>query len=93
MTADMLRPKEAAKKFGIARTTLNEWADKKWVGRSRIGGVTLLNATDIADLIAANTVPRQVVPITESTETSAADDQWRDDEMWQGTVAARGVWR
>jgi hypothetical protein len=87
MTAEMLRPKEAAARFKVARTTLVDWADAGLIGRSRVGKAVWYVADDIADVIARGLTPRTVVPISATPATQ--DDSWRDSDLWAGTSVGR----
>lgn len=84
----MLRPAVAAARFGVARQTLIDWADKGLIGRARVGRVVLYPSQDIADLIARNLTPRTIVPMASATtSTPAADDSaWQDDPFWTGAA-------
>jgi hypothetical protein len=83
MDTEMLRPKEAAARFRVHRRTLERWATAGLIGRSRPAGsrIALYVAADIADLIAAGTVRRSVVPLPTAPTTAAADD-WQSDPFW-----------
>lgn len=60
--AEWLRPVDAAALFGVCEKTLSRWADKRWIGRSRVGGrLVHYRSHDIASLLAAHSTPRQVV--------------------------------
>lgn len=81
--AEWLRPADAARLFGVCEKTLSRWADKRWIGRSRVGGRLVHYRTeDIAALLAAHSTPRQVVQIVEPAPVPAADDAWKSDPFW-----------
>lgn len=90
MTADYLRPKAAAARFGVHRSTLADWAEKGLIGRSRVGGVVFFNAADIAEVIAAHETKRVVVPLSTPTPPSVAitEPAWVA-EFWGVTPPAR----
>ena len=86
-----LRPREASKRFGVSERTLARWAEAGLIGRSVVGRVTLYPASDVAELIASRLTRRMVVPMPATGRaTTDADDAWRGDELWAGTVAAEG---
>lgn len=87
---EMLRPKDAAARFRVARTTLIAWAADGLIGRSKIGGMVFYPAQDIADVIALHLKPRTIVPVVTQQSPIAVDDGWRDSPLWAGTVASRG---
>lgn len=64
--AEWMRPADAARLFGVSEKTLSRWADKRWIGRSRVGGrLVHYRAPDIAAVLAAHSTPRQVVQAVE----------------------------
>lgn len=85
MNPEFLRPKDAAKHFGVSRTTLSEWADAGWIGRSRVDGCVFYAVNDIAELIASHATRRTVVSITSQPVAAAASaTDWRNDPFWTG---------
>jgi hypothetical protein len=80
--ADWLRPSEAARRFRVSVQTLKRWADRRWIGRSRIEGVVLYRAADIADLIAASSLPRVIAAPVEQA-APADDESWRQHRIWR----------
>lgn len=82
---DMLRPRVAARRFGVSRDTLRRWADDGLIGRSRIGRVVFVRASDIEALIASAPVASRPTRVTRPTLVPASED-WRDSELWRGVV-------
>lgn len=82
----LLTPNAAIARFGIARSTLADWAAAGLIGKFKQGRTVRYVATDIADVLANGTTPRRVVSLPTATES--VDDSWRDDELWRGTSAA-----
>jgi hypothetical protein len=87
MPARYLRPSAAAAEYGVSEKTLSRWASRGLIGASKVGGVRLLNASDIADLIAANAVPRTLVPMP--APEPGRDDAWQDDPLWTAAPSRR----
>ena len=88
MTADRrdwLRPEAAAARFQVCRRTLERWARRRWIGRSRVGHVAHYSGADIAALLAASAPPRQVVRVVEPEpeSTPAPDRSWEDTGFWR----------
>jgi predicted site-specific integrase-resolvase len=82
--ADMVRPKTAAKQFGVSIRTLTRWADRGLIGRSRIDRVVYLSASDIQELIDSRERRRTVLPFsTPSALTPSANDDWRNSPLWR----------
>jgi hypothetical protein len=79
MTADWLRPAEAAARFQVSERTLERWAAARWICRSKTGRIVHYRAADIAALIAAGSTPRKVVQIVPpaSGSTDELDSFWR----------------
>lgn len=87
MTAEYVRPDEAARRFRVSRATLWRWANRGLIGTARVGGIRMYVAGDIADVIARAVTPRTVVPI--GARPVAAVDDWRSDPFWADAEAAR----
>lgn len=84
MTAKMLRPKHAAERFDVSRKTLDRWAKDGLIGRSKVGGVVFLSASDIDDLIRSRQERRTVLPFAAqpATSTAAPAEDWRALPLW-----------
>lgn len=82
---DMLRPRVAARRFGVSRDTLRRWADDGLIGRTRVGRVVFVRASDIEALIASAPVASRPTR-TRSTASVPASEDWRDSELWRGVV-------
>lgn len=86
----MLRPAQAARRFGVSEKTLARWAAAGLIGRSQIedGGAVWYVAGDIAELRDSKLVPRRIVPIVPADapapEPSAA---WENDPFWAKSIA------
>lgn len=89
LAAEYLRPKAAAARFGVHRRTLLRWAKAGLIGRSRVGGVTHYRADDIAELLAANTAGRTVIPYVAPSTTAPIED-WAHDPLWSDRRDATG---
>ena len=64
--ADWLRPEAAAERFQVSRRTLERWARRRWIGRSRVGHVAHCSVADIEALLAAHTTPRPLAGAVEA---------------------------
>lgn len=82
---ELLRPKEAAARYHVARQTLGEWASRGLIGRVKVGRVTLYPAGDIAELLARGLTPRRAVRIEGPCAVPSVD--WRNDPFWRGATA------
>ena len=80
--ADWLRPEAAALRFGVSRKTLERWARRRWIGRSRVGHVVHYYAPDVEVLLTASASPRQVVRVVEPTPI-APDRSWEHSRLWR----------
>lgn len=85
MSANRLRPKDAARRYSVSRQTLGAWADRGWVRRTRVGKCTWLDADDIQAVLDAHTSAPQAAPVAAAPPAS---DDWRADPLWAGTVVA-----
>ncbi len=81
---DMLRPRVAARRFGVSRDTLRRWADDGLIGRTRVGRVVFVRASDIEALIASAPVASRPTRVARPTLAPASD--WRNDPLWRGVV-------
>lgn len=86
---EMLRPSEAAKRYGVSTDTLWRWARAGLIGRSQVApNLVVYVASDIADVLRSRLVPRQVVPLSPEVieaNRAAIEDDWRNDPFWAGT--------
>lgn len=79
MTADMLRPKQAAERYGVSERTLARWAADGLIGWSKVQRVKHYAADDIAQLLGANTTRRTVVPLV---PVQAPSSDWENHPLW-----------
>jgi hypothetical protein len=92
MGNDMLRPSQAAARFGVSTKTLERWAASGLIGRSKVGGIVFYPARDIADVVASKTTRRTVIPMTAVPAPMPEPSVVVGDEVaafWAGTVAER----
>ena len=84
MTPEMLRPKEAARRFGASQSTLAKWATEGRIGRSKVGKAVWYPASDIEDVIQGNRTQRVMVRLVAPSPAPAPDGDWQSDPFWAG---------
>lgn len=80
MTAAYLRPKAAAKHFGLSESTLARWAEAGRISTSLVDGCRWYSCADIAAVIEGGVTRRTVLPM--SAPVSSAPDAWEGLEAW-----------
>lgn len=94
IAVDWLRPKAAAARFSVSRATLATWAERGWIGTSKIDGARFYRALDIAELIASGERPRTTLPAPAARSAPASAptrSSWRESAVWRGRFAARSA--
>lgn len=84
---DMLRPKQAAARFGVTERTLRRWALAGRIGRSEVDSQVWYVASDIADVLALGLTERSIIPLKPQDTTPVATvdmDEFAAD-LWAGT--------
>lgn len=82
MTAEYLRPADAAARFGVCERTLARWANAGLIGRSHRGRMVFYVVSDIVDAIQHGLQPRTVVPLSADPSLARPESNWRDDPLW-----------